>query len=192
MGLLCFVVCSDDYLVEFEIVFSDGGVCYLQCSGFKVMIKIGSKFQLFLEFFVDDLFQIDFGDGLLFIYSYFYSLLEGEMVEFYLVVKIEVWDWLKVNICVELQGMVKCVGFVQCMVIEVLLMDFDFYDVIFDDDGKGEIVDVVVLWIIDSVVLVILFYCKYFGVDMLGVWFSDLYEVCGQVQKLVCWCDCFN
>jgi hypothetical protein len=61
--------------------------------------------------------------------------------------------------------------------------------VIFDDDGKGEIADVVALRITDSVVSATLFHCKYSGADTPGARLSDLYEVCGQAQKSARWRD---
>ena len=50
---------------------------------------------------------------------------------------------------------------VQRLVVETLWADAEPYDVISDDDGKGEIADVVVLRITDSAVSVTLFHCKY-------------------------------
>jgi len=61
--------------------------------------------------------------------------------------------------------------------------------VIFDDDGKGEIADVVALRITDSVVSATLFHCKYSGADTPGARLGDLYEVCGQAQKSARWRD---
>ena len=56
-----------------------------------------------------------------------------------------------------------------------LLADPDPYDVIFDDDGKGEIADVVALRITDSVVSVTLYHCKYSGADTPGARLGDLF-----------------
>ena len=103
--------------------------------------------------------------------------------------KIEAWDWSKANIRVESQGTAKRADSVQRTVIEALLTDPDPYDVIFDDDGKGEIADVVALRITDSVVSATLFHCKYSGADTPGARLSDLYEVCGQAQKSARWRD---
>ncbi|OPF90512.1 hypothetical protein I8G32_02271 [Rhodopseudomonas palustris] len=188
-GPLRFAVRSDDHSAEFEIVFSDGGARYPQRSGPKATIKIGSKIQSLSESFADDSPQIDFGDGSLLIYSHLYSLPEGETVEPYPVAKIEAWDWSKANIRVESQGTAKRTDSVQRTVIEALLTDPDPYDVIFDDDGKGEIADVVALRITDSVVSATLFHCKYSGADTPGARLSDLYEVCGQAQKSARWRD---
>lgn len=179
-GPLRFAVRSDDHAAEFEIVFSDGHARYPQRAGPKATIKIGGKVQKLSESFGEDSPQIDFGDGSLLIYSHLYTLPEGETIEPYPSDKIEAWDWSKANIRVESQGTDKRADSVQRLVIDTLLADPDPYDVIFDDDGKGEIADVVALRITDSVVSVTLYHCKYSGADTPGARLGDLYEVCGQ------------
>lgn len=188
-GPLRFAVRSEDQSAEFEIVFADGGARYPQRNGPKATIKVGSKIQTLSESFADDAPQIDFGDGSLLIYSHLYALPEGEMVQPYPSEKIEVWDWSKTNIRAEAQGVEKRADSVQRLVIETLLADAEPYDVIFDDDGKGEIADVVALRITDSAVSVTLFHCKYSGAETPGARLSDLYEVCGQAQKSARWRD---
>lgn len=188
-GPLRFAVRSDDHTAEFEIVFSDGHARYPQRAGPKATIKVGSKMQTLSESFGEDSPQIDFGDGSLLIYSHLYTLPEGETIEPYPSDKIEAWDWSKANIRVEAQGTSKREDSVQRLVIDTLLADPDPYDVIFDDDGKGEIADVVTLRITDSVVSVTLYHCKYSGAETPGARLGDLYEVCGQAQKSARWRD---
>ncbi|MER9876803.1 DEAD/DEAH box helicase family protein [Mesorhizobium sp. M0195] len=188
-GPLRFAVRSEDQSAEFEIVFADGGARYPQRNGPKATIKVGSKIQMLSESFADDAPQIDFGDGSLLIYSHLYALPEGETVQPYPPEKIGVWDWSKTNIRAEAQGVAKRADSVQRLVIETLLADTDPYDVIFDDDGKGEIADVVALRITDSVVSVTLFHCKYSSAATPGARLNDLYEVCGQAQKSARWRD---
>lgn len=188
-GPLRFAVRSDDHTAEFEIVFSDGHARYPQRAGPKATIKVGGKVQTLSESFGEDSPQIDFGDGSLLIYSHLYTLPEGETIEPYPADRIEAWDWSKANIRVESQGTGKRADSVQRSVIEMLLADPDPYDVIFDDDGKGEIADVVALRITDSVVSVTLYHCKYSGADTPGARLGDLYEVCGQAQKSARWRD---
>lgn len=187
-GPLRFGVRSDEHSAEFEIVFGDG-TRYPQRAGPKATIKIGGKVQTLSESFGDDAPHIDFGDGSLLIHSHLFALPEGETVEPYPAEKLEVWDWSKTNIRAEAQGVEKRADSVQRLVIETLLADPEPYDVIFDDDGKGEIADVVALRITDSVVSVTLFHCKYSGADTPGARLSDLYEVCGQAQKSARWRD---
>lgn len=187
-GPLRFAVRSDDHSAEFEIVFGDG-TRYPQRAGPKATVRVAGKVQTLSDSFGDDAPHIDFGDGSLLIHSHLFALPEGESVEPYPAEKLEVWDWSKTNIRAEAQGPEKRADSVQRLVIETLLADPEPYDVIFDDDGKGEIADVVALRMTDSVVSVTLFHCKYSGTDTPGARLGDLYEVCGQAQKSARWRD---
>jgi hypothetical protein len=60
---------------------------------------------------------------------------------------------------------------------------------VFDDDGAGEIADVVSLRVTEGLVQVTLFHCKYSSADQPGARVKDLYEVCGQAQKSARWRD---
>jgi superfamily II DNA or RNA helicase len=180
---------SDANVAEFDIVFSDGGARYPQRSGPKTTIKMGGKVKTLSESFGEDSPQIDFGDGSLLIYSHLYALPEGETVEPYPAERIEVWDWSKTNIRAESQGAEKRSDSVQRRVIDMLLVDGQSYDLIFDDDSAGEIADVVCLRVTEGLVQVSLFHCKYSSAAMPGARVKDLYEVCGQAQKSARWRD---
>lgn len=188
-GPLRFAVRSEAHAAEFEIVFSEGGARYPQKSGPKTSIKVGGKVKSLSESFGDDSPQIDFGDGSLLIYSHLYALPDGVSVEPYPADRIEAWDWSKVNIRVEAQGLEKRADSVQRHVIDMLLADSDAYDLVFDDDGAGEIADVVSLRVTEGLVQVTLFHCKYSSADQPGARVKDLYEVCGQAQKSARWRD---
>lgn len=188
-GPLRFAVRSDVYVAGFEIVFGDGGARYPQSSGSKATIKVGGRVKTLSESFGDDSPQIDFGDGSLLIYSHLYALPEGEAVEPYPADRIEVWDWSKTNIRAESQGLEKRVDSVQRRVIDMLLADGQAYDLIFDDDGAGEIADVVTLRVTEGLVQVTLYHCKYSSAATPGARVKDLYEVCGQAQKSARWRD---
>jgi hypothetical protein len=188
-GPLRFAVRSDAHVAEFDIVFSDGGARYPQRNGPKTTIKIGGKLKTLSESFGEDSPQIDFGDGSLLIYSHLYALPEGELVEPYPADRIEVWDWSKTNIRAESQGPEKRADSVQRRVIDALLADGEAYDLIFDDDGAGEIADVVSLRVTEGLVQVTLHHCKYSSTATPGARVKDLYEVCGQAQKSARWRD---
>lgn len=61
------------------------------------------------------------------------------------------------------------------------------FDVIINDDGKGESADLVGLKILDDCILLTLIHCKYSGSDEPGARLKDLYEVCGQAQRCIRW-----
>jgi superfamily II DNA or RNA helicase len=188
-GPLRFAVRSDVHVAEFDIVFNDGGARYPQRNGPKTTIKIGGKLKTLSESFGEDSPQIDFGDGSLLIYSHLYALPEGEIAEPYPADRIEVWDWSKTNIRAESQGPEKRADSVQRRVIDALLADGEAYDLIFDDDGAGEIADVVSLRVTEGLVQVTLHHCKYSSAATPGARVKDLYEVCGQAQKSARWRD---
>jgi superfamily II DNA or RNA helicase len=188
-GPLRFAVRSDARVAEFEILFSDGGARYPQHAGPKATIKLGSKVKTLSESFGDDSPQIDFGDGSLLIYSHLYALPEGGAVEPYPADRIETWEWSRTNIRAESQGPEKRADSVQRRVIDTLLVDGEAYDLIFHDDGAGEIADVVTLRVTEGLVQVTLHHCKYSSAATPGARVKDLYEVCGQAQKSARWRD---
>jgi superfamily II DNA or RNA helicase len=188
-GPLRFAVTSDVHVVEFEIVFAEGGARYPQRLGPKTSIKVGGKVKSLSESFGEDSPQIDFGDGSLLIYSHLYALPNDVAIEPYPPERIEVWDWSKTNIRAEAQGPEKRVDSVQRHVIDTLLADGEAYDLVFDDDGAGEIADVVTLRVTEGLVQVTLHHCKYSSAEAPGARVKDLYEVCGQAQKSARWRD---
>lgn len=188
-GPLRFTVRSDNHIAEFEIVFAEGGASYPQRYGPKTTVKVSGKTKSLSESFGEDSPQIDFGDGSLLIYSHLYALPEGVLVEPYSADRIEVWDWSETNIRAEAQGPEKRTDLVQRRVIETLLAEGDAFDIIFDDDGAGEIADVVTLRVTEGLVQVTLHHCKYSSSDTPGARVKDLYEVCGQAQKSARWRD---
>jgi hypothetical protein len=104
--------------------------------------------------------------------------------------KIETWDWTGTDIRRESQGLLRDAATVQARVIRE--MQTRDYAVIFDDDGKGEIADVVGIRLVGDAasptrIEVDLFHCKYSHGDAPGHRLKDLYEVCGQAQKSVSW-----
>jgi superfamily II DNA or RNA helicase len=104
--------------------------------------------------------------------------------------KIEAWDWAGTDLRKESQGELKEFDSIQARVIRELRTQT--YDVIFDDDGKGEAADVVGIRVVrgpkgPTRLEVDLYHCKYSGGSLPGKRIKDLYEVCGQAQKSVRW-----
>lgn len=101
----------------------------------------------------------------------------------------EDWDWQGVDISVESQTESKLKHSIQYSTINKVMNDYDF---IFDDDGAGEIADIVAIKNIDDNKLIIdLFHCKYCskkdGVAKPGARIDDVYQVVGQAEKSVKW-----
>ena len=151
-------------------------------------IKIGEQSYLIDEYFADyspTLFLSDTSvlDGCFRYYpneNYAYG---------YDINNTEAWDWQGVDISVESQTENKIQNSIQYYTIQKILDEYDF---IFDDDGAGEIADIVAIKNIDDTKLVIdLFHCKYCskksGVATPGARIDDVYQVVGQAEKSVKW-----
>ena len=95
---------------------------------------------------------------------------------------LEVIDWTGVNIRKESQGPDRKVDSVQHRVLQQLAGEAD-WEVIIDDDGPGEIADIVMLRRDARRLYVLLAHCKFSGADTPGARLNDLYEVCGQAIK---------
>jgi hypothetical protein len=100
------------------------------------------------------------------------------------------WDWTGVDITKESQGDQKQQGTIQARAIQEFLQRN--YDVVFDDDNAGEAADIVCIRIVGGAVAperieVDFFHCKYSHGGNPGSRIADLYEVCGQAQKSICW-----
>jgi superfamily II DNA or RNA helicase len=96
-------------------------------------------------------------------------------------------DWTGVNLKVESRGAARRADSVQVRAIREVQGDPDAWDIILDDDGKGEVADIVAMRVDGEGLLVRLVHCKYSSEDTPGGRLLDLYEVCGQAQKSIVW-----
>jgi len=96
-------------------------------------------------------------------------------------------DWTGTNIRMESQRAERRPQSVQYRAIRELIADPTPWDIVLDDDGNGEIADVVCLRIDSEGLLVRLVHCKYAHGAAPGARLEDLYEVCGQAQKSIIW-----
>jgi len=98
----------------------------------------------------------------------------------------EVLDWSGVDLRKESQGPYRDADSIQARVIEHL-QTIGNWDLLIDDDGAGEIADVVAMRLREDVLHVRLVHCKFSSEASPGARIADLYEVCGQAQKSVRW-----
>jgi superfamily II DNA or RNA helicase len=100
--------------------------------------------------------------------------------------EIETWDWTGVDLSAESQKYnPKITNSIQFKVIQQLKQLP--YDIIFDDDGSGEIADIITLKIEDDKINVALYHLKYAIDGVASRQIKNLYEVCGQAQKSINW-----
>ena len=100
--------------------------------------------------------------------------------------KLIVLDWSGVDLHKESQGLNRAQDSIQARTIKYV-MEKAKWDIVIDDDGKGEIADIVAMRVEDGQLLVDLTHCKFSSEDKPGGRVGDLYEVCGQAQKSVRW-----
>lgn len=99
-------------------------------------------------------------------------------------------DWTGVDLKKESQGVGKETDSVQFRLIQSLLEKGES-EIVFDDDGTGEIADVVAIKTDSTesqdLIQLEMYHCKYSKDAAPGARVEDLYEVCGQAQKSVSW-----
>ncbi len=95
-------------------------------------------------------------------------------------------DWTGINLRKESQGQNRDSDSIQYRVTDYIKSLLD-WDLIIDDDGSGEIADIVALKINGNDLHIHISHCKFSSEDIPGARIEDLYEVCGQAQKSVIW-----
>lgn len=95
---------------------------------------------------------------------------------------LEVIDWTGIDIRKESQGPTRDATSIQYRVIEYLGAENE-WDLVIDDDGTGEMADVVLLKHSEHLLEIMLVHCKYSHGDTPGARVADVYEVCGQAAK---------
>jgi superfamily II DNA or RNA helicase len=95
-------------------------------------------------------------------------------------------DWSGVDLQKESQGINKDSDSIQARAVAEVAASND-WRVVIDDDGPGEIADVVAIRVDEEELVVRLVHCKYSSDANPGARVGDLYEVCGQAQKSIRW-----
>ncbi|MBU5617118.1 DEAD/DEAH box helicase family protein [Psychrobacter sp. TAE2020] len=106
--------------------------------------------------------------------------------------EIRAWNWEGVDISTESQKPEKLSNSIQYHTIQKIK---DSYDLVFDDDGSGEVADIVAIKNDDDKTLYIDFYhLKYCsknkaGISKPGARVDDIYQVAGQAAKSIKWVE---
>lgn len=188
-GPLKFSLTTEGHAVEYEIRLSEKEAVYVRTSGPSVAILFGRKCEPLEEWFSKEPPTIYFADGSSLIFNELYALPVGHRRPPFSADRILTWDWTGTNIRMESQRTEKRPESIQRRVITALFAATgpDWLDVIFDDDGSGEIADIVTLRVHEGHLFVQLYHCKFAGADQPGARVDELYVVCGQAQRSVVW-----
>jgi len=185
---LSFYVGNEDFREEFilEINETDYTISHKSGSSIKIVLSRSREMSL-TEFLRENPPTIWFVDG---------SSLEGNLL-----VKLKnsppatfsnsnimPWDWNGTDIRKESQGLRKSNDSIQYRLISELKSS-NRYNLIFDDDGSGEVADVIAIQEDDTnaKLLFEFYHCKFSSADRAGSRVDDLYAVCGQAEKCIKW-----
>jgi hypothetical protein len=95
-------------------------------------------------------------------------------------------DWKSINIRKESQGQKRDADSIQAHMV-AHLKSLGAWDIVIDDDGTGEIADIIAIRLTDDEMLIHLVHCKFSTQDTPGARVEDMYDVCGQAQKSARW-----
>lgn len=101
---------------------------------------------------------------------------------------LEPWNWGATKIHQESMRAEQRMDSVQGFTFDKIAED---YSIVFNDDGKGEIADLVAIRENQNAIYIDLYHCKFCpktdGVAKPGARIADVYEVCGQASRSVKW-----
>ena len=185
---LSFYVGNEDFREEFILEINATDYTVLHKSGSRIGIAVSRSREMYLsEYFRANPPTIWFVDG---------SSLEGNLLvklkngppATFPSSNITPWDWSGTDIRKESQGLSKENDSIQYRLISTL-KSRNRYNLIFDDDGAGEVADVIAIQedAANSRLLFEFYHCKFSGAAQAGARVDDLYVVCGQAEKFVKW-----
>lgn len=184
-GDIVFKIGDENISVSLKLVLGSNNYKFEIIGSQNVQVKYRSNIVELAEYLYDNSPRIWFHDN---------SVLEGNSYTElkspyppYDPQKIIKWDWRGVDITKESQGATLDRESIQFKVIDYLKNND--YDIIYDDDGSGEIGDVIAIKNLESSIKIEIYHCKFSTESTPGGRIKDLYEVCGQAQKCVSWLE---
>lgn len=180
-GPIEFDVASDDWTLGYQMSFDDDGPKVQPVDG-DAIVTLPRGAQTTLGQFMTDVGLTVYFEAEALLSPDGYLLQPDRTRPRIELGRLEVCDWTDINIRKESQGPQRDADSVQYRVCEILRAEAD-WEVILDDDGTGEIADLVLLRRWEGRLVMLLAHCKYSGGDIPGARVGDLYEVCGQAAK---------
>ncbi|VVD99909.1 DNA helicase [Pandoraea communis] len=173
----------------YEVRFVADDLSFVLVEGSAAYIVIGRKRESLDQWFGSEPPTLYFADGSTLVRNELFKLPPTERRVAFDRGRLTTWNWDGVNLRKESQGVEKDPESIQRRVIEYLLarMGGDAVDIVFDDDGSGEMADVVGVKVHAAHVEVTFYHCKYSKQDEAGARVDDLYVVCGQAQRSAFW-----
>lgn len=182
-GPLTFEVRSQTWAVEYEFVFSLDAAPVIRPVGSADAEMVTQNSRFSLAAFLTKVNPFVTFEGELVLAEQGYLLrpdLERRLFE---QSAIQAIDWSGINLRKESQGARRDSDSIQFRAIELLRQESD-WDIVIDDDGPGELADVVLMRRLDDEMHVLFVHCKYSSSDTPGARIDELYDVCGQAMKM--------
>lgn len=172
--------------LQFQLEITDKGYKFINLSGKKVeLFKNNNSMGNISNYFNENPPRIFF-DNQSSLEGNLYVEINKDLSNYFHKDRIVKENWENIDISVESQTKNKIKNSIQYHIINKLKSSSK-YQVIFDDDGSGEIADIVTLRDEEKCVYIELYHCKFSGKNTPGKRINDLYEVCGQCQKSIKW-----
>lgn len=186
-GEIRFAFIAEESRAEFSMKINDTGVSYILNHGQTALAEKSSTPVELARWFHEYPPTVYFADGDSLVADELFALPDAD-APYFPDDHFEVWDWNGVDIRVESQGIERRQDSIQAKVIRQIAATTGSH-IIFDDDGSGEVADVVAFELDGNHVTVRLYHCKFSSADAPGARVKDLYEVCGQAQRSIRRCE---
>lgn len=193
-GNLKFEMALNERIFIFEQQIHAGGYKFKQIEGDELKVVIGKKTIVMTEYLYENSPEISFvqDDGtVIMVQENLMTVIKPKRDIDISSDKFCVVDWMKygVNIKSESQGRERKQDSIQYATVHNIVDSSS--DIIFDDDGAGEIADIVSIKVNQEnrKIQFCFYHCKYSSELQPGGRVSDLYEVCGQTEKSIMWND---
>ncbi|WP_454711724.1 DEAD/DEAH box helicase [Cupriavidus nantongensis] len=182
-----FRVCSERLSAVYRFTIERGSARFVQVSGSPLSIRRSRKEQLLVDWFLESPPHVYMADGDMLVGTALFIVPARDEVLVFDLERVTTGGWDGVNIRSESQGLEKRPDSIQRRVIDHLLAET--WDIVFDDDGAGEVADVVAMRLEGNLLRIHLYHCKYASQAQPAARIEDLYEICGQAQKSVRWAE---
>lgn len=171
------------YMLEISTDIENVGFRYELIEGSPLSIQVTANIiELFPDYMIRDPISIHYDDGS-FSYNCWLVKVTSD-IGLFNADEIESYDWSNIDIKKESMGAFQEADSIQYSYFKSIEQD---YDLIINDDGKGESADLVAIKDLGNEILLTLVHCKYSSKNEAGARLKDLYEVCGQAQRSIKW-----
>jgi hypothetical protein len=176
-------ISNEENATEYRLTISSeypDGYHYEKLSGQDLMFnKANGDLVPFPEFLKVDPFIVRYADGT---HSYnCYHIPVHLDAGTFPISRLEIWDWDGIPLNRESMGKMRAKNTIQYRSFETIS---DEFDLIFNDDGKGEAADLVLLSNVDEATIRLsLLHCKNAYDGIVSADIRNFYTLCGQAQK---------